>query len=1093
MRSMRRCSDASAIQTIRAIFIRLATLIAVALPAAPAFAVNPAALTGYRLVVTDGLANNSVYCIEQDRQGFIWLGTFGGLSRYDGESFVTFRPSPDPASSIAASVVFDLIEDSRGFLWIATDGGGLSRFDPESGEFLTWRANAVPDSQGIASDRVLALAEDRTGAIWIGTDRGTLDLIDASGGMRRIGPGMTGLGTSPVRAIAADPAGGIWVGTEGGGIVFLGEDGSVIRRIRSAGQVSGQASSRASGGVPESLGSDVVRSLLVDSGNRLWIGLGNGGVDMLDTSSGRIIHAVLPESGPREAVRSIEEDSDGGIWVGFADSGIGYLDPVSGAFSPPSLRHGGVRAIMRDRSGLMWVGYKEGGVEVLNPRSALVKRYRQLRDGRFLRQLRGLANAPDGTLLLASDGLGVLDLDPESGLIKPHPGYPRDRQSAKAYALLAEKPDRIWIGTDGGGLIRMDGTSAKAYRHDVSDPASIASDVVWAIHRDPDGTIWIGTEGGGLDRYDAAGDSFVHYPSGGGADAIRGASVRTIFRDSRNRLWVGTWDGGVSVMDPVTGHFSHFFPADGQGAPSSGLLDSSINCMTEDTTGTIWIGTGGSGIARFDENRRTFVHFGEREGLAGSTVYGLVCDTDGDLWISTATGLTRRDRATAGFFTYGTSDGLVAAGLTQNSFLKDRSGNLWFGGQEGLSAFDPKTVRFDDPPPQVAISTIMIPDGSSARYAGHPPILGARPLDLPYLNAGIQFSLAVLDYRSPTRHRYRILLEGSDPEWTDLAKGNTGYLARLGPGRHVLKARGANGYGVWSRSGAALEVHVRPPFWGTWLFRGIVLALVAFSVFVVVRVRTDSLRKRNDLLMKLSHHVEAAREEERISAARDVHDEIGQHLAAINLQAWWLDSHPRAPIAQRKERIEEMKGSVSGAMAAVKHIATSLRPIALDALTFPEALRWYLQTFERRSGIAASLSLAGTLPAISDEVATALFRISQELLTNVIRHAGAGSVTVSLTTSPEEDRIIFVVRDDGKGIDHKMIEADDSFGLIGIRERCAAYGGLFSISGAPDRGTIAQVVFPLSNITLAAAATATDTGKPGWIRNLIAAVRGRST
>jgi len=270
--------------------------------------------------------------------------------------------------------------------------------------------------------------------------------------------------------------------------------------------------------------------------------------------------------------------------------------------------------------------------------------------------------------------------------------------------------------------------------------------------------------------------------------------------------------------------------------------------------------------------------------------------------------------------------------------------------------------------------------------------------------------------------------------------------------------KGSNGSGIWNEKGAALSISVTPPIWATWFARLAIGLAVAASAAAAVFLRLRNLKRRNALLVKFSRHVEAAREEERAIAAREVHDEIGQSLTVLNLQTYWLSSHPEAGEDQRRSRIQEMQGVIGHAMAAVKALSTRLRPVALDALAFDEALRWYMGSFERRSGIRAEFLPADPPPRIQGELATMLFRVLQEALTNVIRHSGAKRVVVRLSAA--EGEMLMEVEDDGVGIAPGRAEAEDSFGIIGMRERCAMAGGELEIGSRPEGGTALRVRVP---------------------------------
>ncbi|MEI6875062.1 MAG: ATP-binding protein [Spirochaetota bacterium] len=337
-------------------------------------------------------------------------------------------------------------------------------------------------------------------------------------------------------------------------------------------------------------------------------------------------------------------------------------------------------------------------------------------------------------------------------------------------------------------------------------------------------------------------------------------------------------------------------------------------------------------------------------------------------------------------------------------------------------------------------------------------------LVLDWRNAGLSFTIAVTDYVAPARNRYAMRIEGRDANWTQLGHVNSGYLAPLRPGTWILSATGANGNGVWNQTGTRLTIRVEAPFWGKTWFVGLASVVAAAAMALAIFLRIRNLHARNALLVKFSRHIENAREEERTGAAREVHDNIGQHLVVLNLQAWWLASHLDAESSDRTSRIDEMRSSIAEAMSAVKRMATGFRPVALDSLTFGETLRWYARDFGKRTGLSITTEVTPGLPQFSDEAATALFRVLQEALANVARHAGPCSVKVLLRE--DEREVTLEVIDDGVGIPAGAASATDSFGLIGMRERCSALGGSIGFEGRPGEGTRLVARLPKGRLTV---------------------------
>ncbi len=995
-----------------------------------ASASEPGAQPRYvRITMDQGLSNNSVYCIRQDRVGFLWFGTFAGLNRYDGTGFSVYKPGlsawgDNIPGNLQGSVIFALEEDTGGRLWVGTDGGGLSVYNPSTDTFETIRN--PPGPEGLPSDRIFSLAADPRGGLWIGTGERGLAYRDPTSGVVSQIESLPGLRFTSVRCLLVQPDGSVLVGTEDAGL--LRYDPSTGRFI-----------SIALAGHPK--GGGTVRAIAAGLDHRMWIGTASGAVEVLNP--GESVATMELSAGP-SSVRALSFDALGRLWVGYESDGVLILN-VSGKVSrvisrDPSV--GKVRALGTDRNGLVWITLKDGGILSHNPRSERFTRF-------AIKSGRGLAETHSGDVLAATDGSGLYRI--RSGSAKAE----RERLPVgyeRIYSVIEDRKGALWCGTDGSGLLRRDAQGRfRSFRKKPSEPGSISSDVVWALLEDRAGAIWIGTEGGGLDRWNPTTGAFDHFRyREDDPTSLLGSSVRTIRESADGRLWIGTWDGGLSRLDPATGQFERF--------PE--LADSSVNAVLEDSQRRLWVGTGSTGLALLKPDH-AFTHTSKKDGLAGDTVTGIMEDTSGSIWVATAERLSRFETGTGTLFRFGEEDGLADSECAQNAYLQARDGTLWVGGPKGLTRFQPDAVRPDIRLPEV-VFTRLEAYGASGPYlvplktsSGKVPVV-----DLDWRNTGIRFEAAVLDFLAPGRNRYAMLIEGLGKEWIPLGEQHGAVIPPLPPGTFTVHVRGANGNGVWSASDATFAIHVRPPLW-----RHPLSLLVAFFGLAGLTggatvYRLHALARKTAILRSYSRHIQEAREEERIGAARDVHDEIGQHLAALNLQAYWVLTHPGAPDALRAERVGEMLGSIAEAMNAVKSVATNLRPIALDALKFDEAVSWFVRSFEHRSGITASVEIRAGLPAVTGSLATALFRVLQEMLTNVSRHSDAANVVVKLSYS--YGAIMLESHDDGRGIEPNQADADDSFGIIGMRERCTAFGGTLYVRGAPGEGTTVTARIPFT-------------------------------
>jgi ligand-binding sensor domain-containing protein/signal transduction histidine kinase len=981
-----------------------------------------------RITMDQGLSNNSVYCLHQDRVGFLWFGTFAGLNRYDGTGFSVHKPGrsawgDNVPGNLQGSVIFALEEDSEGRLWVGTDGGGLSVYNHALDTFETIRNK--PGTGGLPADRIFSLAADPRGGLWIGTGGGGLAHREpVSGAISRIQP-PPGLRFSSVRALQVLPDGMVLVGTEDAGLLGYQPATGTFAPIPLAGQPRG-------GGT--------VRTLAAGPDHRVWIGTASGAVEEL-TPGAAAATLALP-AGP-SAVRALSFDAMGRLWVGYESDGVTILE-VSGKRPRIVVRDtsvGNVRALGRDRFGLQWIGLKDGGILSHDPRSERFSRF-------AMQSVRGLAETRSGDVLAGTDGSGLYRVRTGASAavreVLPK-GYER------VYSVLEDRQGQLWVGTDGAGLLRRDPRGRfQSYRRKPSDPGSLSSDVVWALLEDRSGAIWIGTEGGGLDRWNAATETFDHFQHReDDPTSLLGSSVRTLRQAADGKLWIGTWDGGLSRLDPRTATFERF--------PE--LADTAVNALLEDSKGRLWVGTGSAGLALLKPDR-TFAYTAKKDGLAGDTVTGVLEDANGSIWVATAERLSRFEPATGAIFHYGEEDGLADSECSQNAYLQGRDGLLWVGGPQGLTRFHPDVVRPDIRPPEIVFTKLEAYGAEGPYLVPLRAAKGETPVvDLDWRNTGIRFEAALLDFAAPVRNRYALQVEGLNKDWIPLGEQHGAIIPPLPPGTFTVRVKGADGNGIWSLADATFVIRVRPPFWRHPLGLTVGFLALAGAVGGAMVLRMRSLARKTEILRSYSRHIQEAREEERIAAARDVHDEIGQHLAALNLQAYWVHTHPEAPEPLRTERVGEMLGSISEAMSAVKSVATNLRPIALDALKFDEAVAWYARSFEHRSGIPVTVEISEGFPPVRGGLATALFRVLQEMLTNISRHSGAASATLKLAFAA--GAITLECRDDGQGIAPGEAEADDAFGIIGMRERCAAFGGTLYVRGEAGAGTtfLARIPF----------------------------------
>jgi PAS domain S-box-containing protein len=797
-----------------------------------------------RYSIEEGLSQSSVYAILQDARGFLWFATEDGLNRFDGYEFRIFRPDPESPDSLSCPYVTSLAEEAGRYLWAGTDSGGLNRFDIAAERFRHFDHDR-DDPRSLSGNRITALLRDTQGRLWVGTWYG-LDLFDpvseSFAHFRHDPADPASLSGNSVTALAEDSEGSVWVGAEDGSLNRLpkGENafqrfpvGSSVRAVLAqAGSVwagtegglvrldAGTGRSRVFRHVPadsRTLASDQVEELFTDRNGHLWVGMREG-LDRFDSGNQTFVHFRNDPSDALslsdDSILSFGQDRSGGLWIGTLSGGLSRLDQVRTAFhllrdrspSPSRKARNAILSVMEDKAGTLWIG-TDAGLHLLNRQTGHRSGYEH--DSR-----------DPGSLSFNS-----------------------------VRAIVQDRRGTTWVGTDGGGLDRLDSGARRFihYRHDPSDPESLASDTIRFLLEGPGGEIWVATLGAGLDKLDPATGRFAHHRhESTNPESLSDDRVYTLSWGRDGFLWVGTRGGGLNRLDPATGRFLHFRtdPLN----PSS-LRDNDVMSLLEDRAGTLWAGTR-TGLCRLDmrdRSRGRFTVYAGKEGLPNVTIYGLLEDEAGFLWLSHNRGLSRFDPRTGQVKNFGPGDGLQGLEFNGNSRFKSPSGEMFFGGINGLNAFFPGEIRDNPEIPPVAITGLQIfnrpvpvgpgPDG---RVIIDRSPTAADAVHLGYRDNMITFSFAALHFSAPEDNQYAYKLEGFDRKWNEVGPRRLATYTNVRPGHYTFKVIASNNDGLWNERGASIAVIISPPFWGTLWFR--VLAALAVLGAAVGAAGTRHLR-----------------------------------------------------------------------------------------------------------------------------------------------------------------------------------------------------------------------------------------------------------
>ncbi|WP_253192820.1 two-component regulator propeller domain-containing protein [Janthinobacterium sp. LM6] len=830
-------------------------LLLILLLGVPAAAAPAPTLRFDQLSVDQGLAQESVLAIAQDRQGYMWFGSQSGLSRYDGYRMVVYKNIEGDKTSLADNWVGELHVDSQGQLWVGTDNG-LDRFDAASQTFIHY-VPAEKSKRGNGNRHIHAILDDGARGFWIATSDG-LQHFDPATGTFRTWHHEEGnphsLGDNEIKALALDAQQRLWIGTVTG-LDMLAPGSERFEHFA----VDTEPGSKY----------NVIQSLLIDRQQNLWIGTMAGAERWRLGGAGQPPQARVRfgEKHGFSAIRvaSLYQDVDATVWLGSNADGLFRWLPGSDTFlqyrhqtgDKFSVADNQLSSLYRDRAGTFWVGSWYSGVSRVDLGSGGFSRMaRAPADVGALadKKVRAVADAGDGKLWLATKG-GLKLYDTRDGSsrlfdLRSSPGMSRDEQVTTLY----KAPDGVlWVGGS-TGLHRFDPALGRFFtmRFAAGDPNS---DTIRNIVSDRSGMLWVSTRGG-VHRFDPVSRRFTTYRHDpANPNSLSDNMVRPVLEDGKGRLWIGSFHG-LDLLDRASGHFRHF-RHDPQNPHS--LSHDEVHFLHEDKRGVLWVGTA-NGLNRMDVDAKgeiRFRRFVRKDGMADDAVASILGDDNEQLWLSTNSGITRLDMRSGLFRNYDSADGTVEGSYFDGAALRAADGTMYFGGFNGMTAFVPEDIHDNRVPPLVAITELQIFNKPVAIGRGEfahvlkAAIDHTRNLVLTSRESVFSLEFAALHFAAPQRNMFAYRLEGFDQDWvmTDAGRRFATYT-NLDAGNYVFRVKAANKDGVWNESGATLAITILPPFWKTWWFRTLMAALLLGAIYGAYRQRVRALRHQQNELEK---------------------------------------------------------------------------------------------------------------------------------------------------------------------------------------------------------------------------------------------------
>jgi signal transduction histidine kinase/CheY-like chemotaxis protein/ligand-binding sensor domain-containing protein len=817
----------------------------------------------------DGLSQSNAKCMLQDSRGFIWVGTRDGLNKYDGYKFIVYKKDLKDSNSLSNDYIGDIVEDAKGNIWIGTMGGGLNKFDLQTNRFTHYKYKPN-NPNGIPSNLITALAKDKYGNLWIGTeDAGLAMYTPSTNSFTHYPPKKDGksLNDALINKIYEDSEGNVWVGTERAGLSLF--DRKTKTFITFSNDIKD----------PASISNNSIRTIFEDSRKNLWIGTLGGGLNLLDRKTKKFSsfrHSDINKNSlANDHVLSLGEDVEGNIWVGSENAGVTIFNYQKNTFhvyigdelDNTSLTNNSIHAMIRTAKGNMWLGTFSGGIcYVDNDANKFTHLKHTSKNSLNHNKVLCIIEDSENNIWIGTDGGGLNMYNPKTGhftYLTHKPGNPKSICGNYVLNIMEDSKGNLWIGTWGDGLTvyNRKKNSFKHFKHVAGNPTSLGINHAWALFEDRDKNIWIGTFGGGLSLYNPETESFINYlHDDNNPRSISDNKVQSIIENENGDLLIGTHGGGLNIFNKKLKTFSHFIHSD----TKNSISNNNINCLYKDQLNNLWIGTM-AGLNFIDTKQNKITVYTMTNGLPNNVIFGILEDKKGNLWISTNNGLSHFNIKDKSFKNFNVSDGLQSNEFKEKASCKTRSGEMYFGGNNGFNKFFPESIKNNIYEPPLVLTDFQIFNSpvQVARDEKDPSplkksITETKELTLPYKYSVIAFEFASLNYTISDKKQYAYKLEGFDKEWNNVGTKHSATYTNLQPGSYTFKVKGLNNEGRWSSKTVSLQLTITPPFWMTWWFKSFVAIFIAGAVISFFLFRFNTVKAQK---LKLEHLVKERTEQ----------------------------------------------------------------------------------------------------------------------------------------------------------------------------------------------------------------------------------------
>ena len=961
----------------------------------------------------NGLPQNTVTGLAQTPDGYLWLSTFDGLARFDGVRFTIFDKGN--TKNIVNNRFARLFADRAGTVYALTENYVVTVY--RNGGFRSYSDFAT------SGEPIIAIGSDAQGSAVFETAKGAY-FLESDRFVRA-----SDQKEPNVKQIYWGKSGAKWV---------------IERNITTRHQ-DGRATTYPLKIGPEEFGANYSLAPYEDNRGALWVRRKFSASELWRLQDGKVTVFTKKEIPALNELypNQMMEDADGSLWLLL--SGLDVPKPSQlvrfkdNQFTSYPLNEAvGAAASLTDREGNFWLATATG---LRRLRRKLITTL-SVKDGLNSNEIYPLLQTANGDIFIGT-ALGVnryangkvtdLKLNYATGV----PLYMR--------GLWEDDQARVWLGFQGSGGFGRFETPSSVKRIGKNDLPNGVTDFT----SDLAGNLWIAT-GEGLFKY-RDDQQITHYTT---SDGLPSDTVITVHFDRTGNLWAGTFEGVAQFKD------GRFISYNTQAGSPKGF----VRAIYEDLEEVLWFGTYGDGLVRYKGGK--FFNYRVEHGLFNNGVFAILEDKRGNFWMSSNRGIHRVSKQELNEFadgkipklnsiSYDEKDGMLNAecnGGRIPAAIKTKDGKLWFATMGGVAIIDPEAETVNPLPPPVVIETIAIDRKPADTHAFQSAI------ELSPGQSQLEINYTALSLFKSSQIKFKYRLEGLETNWTEAGTQRSANYSYLPAGSYTFRVIAANANGVWNNEGAKLKVVVRPYFYQTWWFLLLAVGAMAGTIWLIAHARLSQVRKIAEAKTAFSRQLITSQEAERKRIAAELHDGLGQSLLVIKNR---ISIGKR--VAQDSEKVtaqlDEISNATGQALEEVRGIAYNLRPYHLERLGLRESLNAMIEKIREATGLEINARVALFDEVFSKDDEVLFYRVLQECLNNIIKHAQATNVEISIVQT--ETQVTASIQDNGRGFIPVPESQSSGFGLIGLAERVRMLGGAHLIESETGKGTKMTVVIPL--------------------------------